>query len=400
MKSNGQRSIPRRIAHCDLDTFFVAVERLRDPSLIGKPVLVGGRSPRSVVATASYEARKFGCHSAQPMGQALRLCPQAIVVSPDFGRYRDASERFHAILRDVSPLVESVGLDEAFADLTGLGEGAEGARLAAAELRERVRDEIGLAVSVGIAGSRTVAKVASDRAKPDGLLDIPMGGDSAFLAPLPLRELPFLGPRAEERLRAAGVRTLGQLADLDERWLAAAFGSGGVALAQRARGIDPEPVRAVTRAAVSVSREVTFGEDVTDLEALRQVLRGHAEDVGADLRAAGRRARTLTLKLRWPDFTTFTRSHTVAQPVQNTDQLASVGWLLLDELFAKEGRHPVRLIGLGATNLVEDAVQLGFEDGGLLQEQRLDRTIDEIRDRFGRGAVTRGVRSGRRQREG
>lgn len=392
-------STPRRIAHCDLDTFFVAVERLRDPSLIGQPVLIGGRGARSVVATASYEARVFGCHSAQPMSQALRLCPQAIVVPPDFHRYRAASEAFHAVLREASPVVEPVGLDEAYADLTGLGGGAEGARHTAEELRRRVRGEVGLAVSVGIGGSRTVAKVASDRAKPDGLLDVPVGGDAEFLAPLPLRDLPFLGPRAEERLRGAGVRTLGQLAALDERWLLATLGSGGLALGRRARGIDPEPVHGAARAAVSVSREVTFGEDVTGIEELHQVLRHHAEAIGADLRASERRARTVTLKLRWPDFTTFTRSTTLARPAQTTEQLASAGVLLLDQLFAREGRHPVRLIGLGATNLVEDAVQLGFEDGQrLLHDQQLDRAIDDIRDRFGRESVSRGLPSRRRRR--
>ncbi len=398
MSSRPAHPLPRRIAHCDLDTFFVAVERLRDPSLVGRPVLIGGRGPRSVVATASYEARVFGCHSAQPMAQALRLCPDAIVVPPDFHSYRAASEAFHTLLHEASPLVESVGLDEAYADLTGLGNGAEGARATAESLRRQVRAEIGLAVSVGIGGSRTVAKVASDRAKPDGLLDVPVGGDAEFLAPLPLRDLPFLGPRAEERLRAAGVRTLGQLAGLDERWLLATLGSGGAALGRRARGIDPEPVHGGARATVSISREVTFGEDVTDLEELRQVLRGHAEAVGADLRASERRARTVTLKLRWPDFTTFTRSTTLARAVQTTDQLSSAGALLLDQLFAQEGRHPVRLIGLGATNLVEDAVQLGFGDERLLQDQELDRTIDSIRDRFGSESLSRGLRPRRRRR--
>ncbi|MBX7110697.1 MAG: DNA polymerase IV [Dehalococcoidia bacterium] len=390
--------IPRRIAHFDLDTFFVAVERLKDPTLVGQPVLVGGRGPRSVVATASYEARVFGCHSAQPMTQALRLCPQAIVVPPDFASYRTASEGFHAVLREASPLVESVGLDEAYADLTGIGVAADGPREAAEAARRRVRGELGLAVSVGIAGSRTVAKVASDRAKPDGVLDVPVGGDAVFLAPLPLRDLPFLGPRAEERLRAAGVRTLGQLAQLDERWLLATFGSHGLGLARRARGIDPEPVHSDARAAVSVSREVTFGEDVTDLDRLRQVLRAHAEEIGADLRASERRARTVTLKARWPDFTTFTRGATFGQPLQTTEQLSSAGASLLDQLFVQEGRHPVRLIGLGATNLVEDAVQLGFEDGRLLHDQQLDRAIDEIRDRFGNDALWRGLAPRRRWR--
>jgi DNA polymerase-4 len=387
---------PRRIAHCDLDTFFVAVERLRDPTLIGKPVLVGGKHPRSVVATASYEARRFGCHSAQPMGQALRLCPDAIVVPPDFNSYRKASVAFHELLHEVSPVVESVGLDEAFVDLTGLGEGPNGPRQAADGIRQRVRAELGLAVSVGIAGSRTVAKVASDRAKPDGLLDLPVGEDAAFLAPLPLRELPFLGPRLAERLTAAGARTLGHVAAHDPKWLEQQFGAGGIALSDRARGIDPTPIRAVPRAAVSVSREVTFSGNVADIEELHRVLRAHAERVGADLRRSGRRARTVTLKVRWPDFTTFTRSHTVPRPVQTTEELAAAGRALLGEVFAREGRHPVRLIGLGATNLVEDAVQLGFDDGDVLHNERLDRALDGIRARFGEESVSRGVRPARR----
>jgi DNA polymerase-4 len=271
-----------------------------------------------------------------------------------------------------------------------------GAREAAEALRSDVRRELGLAVSVGIAGSRTVAKVASDRAKPDGLLDLPVGGDAAFLAPLPLRELPFLGPRLAERLAAAGARTLGHVAALDPKWLEQQFGAGGLALSERARGIDPTPIRAVARAAVSVSREVTFGGNVTDLEELHRVLRSHAERVGADLRRSGRRARTVTLKVRWPDFTTYTRSHTVSRPVQTTEELAAAGRTLLEAVFSKEGRHPVRLIGLGATNLVEDAVQLGFEDGDLLHNERLDRALDAIRERFGDQSVSRGVRPVRR----
>jgi DNA polymerase-4 len=363
-------ALPRRIAHCDLDAFFVAVERLRDPSLVGRPVLVGGRGPRSVVATASYEARVFGCHSAQPMSQALRLCPQAIVVPPDFARYRAASMHFHEALRTVSPLVEPAGLDEAYVDLTEA-------------IRTRVREAIGLAVSVGIAGGRTTAKVTSDRAKPDGLLEVPLGGDAAFLAPLPLRELPMVGPKLAARLQAVGVRTIGQAAALDPAWLRRRFGGAGALLAERARGIDATPVRALPRAPVSVSREVTFETDISDVAALRRVLRSHAERVGADLRHAGRRARTVALKLRWSDFSTVTRSQTLARPAQSTERLVAAGVALLDEVLAAAGRRPVRLLGLGATNLVEDVVQLGFEDAPTLREERLDRAVDAIRDRFG-----------------
>ncbi|MBM4414955.1 MAG: DNA polymerase IV [Chloroflexi bacterium] len=384
---------PTRIAHCDLDTFFVAVERLRDPQLVGKPVLVGGRGPRSVVASASYEARAFGCHSAQPMAQALRACPEATVVPPDFTRYRAASEAFHALLRDASPAVESVGLDEAFADLTGLGADGMGARATAEAIRARVRAELGLAVSIGIAGGRTTAKVTSDRAKPDGLLDVPAGGDAAFLAPLPLRELPLAGPRLVERLALAGVRTIGQVAVLDAGWLVRQFGAAGHALSERARGIDATPVRGVPRAPVSVSREVTFGEDVRDPVLLDRVLEGHAERIGADLRRAGRRARTVMLKVRWLDFTTVTRSHTLARPAQSTAQLAAVGRALRAELVAREGERPVRLIGLAATNLVDEALQLRLEERATPRDERLDRALDAIRERYGGAAVRRGARS-------
>ncbi len=392
-----ERSLPRRIAHFDLDTFFVSVERARDPALRGKPVLVGGRGGRGVVASASYESREYGCHSAQPMSQALRLCPEAVVVPPDLERYSACSRAFHEILRDCAPIVEPGGIDEAYADLTGLGEGGTGARAAAGRVRERTRDELDLPVSACIAGSRTTAKVGSDRAKPDGLLEVPPGEDAEFLAPLPLRDLPLVGPRLGEQLTALGVRTIGDAAALDPRWLEQRFGKAGLLLADRARGVDPAPVSDGGRGAKSISREVTFEEDVNDLDELRRVLRAHAERVGADLRQQSRRARTVTLKLRWSDFTTLTRSRTVAQPVQLTDELSGVGVALLGELLARERLRPVRLIGLGATNLVEDAVQLGFDDAEARRAASVDHTIDAIRGRYGGEALRRGLRRGRKE---
>ena len=354
-------------------------------------MLVGGAGARGVVASASYESRRYGCHSAQPMAQALRLCPQAIVLPTDFERYREQSRAFHAILRDAAPIVEPGGIDEAYVDLTGIGEGGSGARAAAEGVRERTRAELSLPVSVCLAGSRTTAKVGSDRAKPDGLLEVPVGEDAAFLAPLPLRELPLVGPRLGEQLLALEVRTIGDAAALDRRWLERRFGKAGLLLAERARGLDPTLVVAGGRGARSISREVTFGEDVSDLGELRRTLRGHAERVGADLRGQGRRARTVTLKLRWSDFTTLTRSRTVEQPLQLTDELAAIGRELLDELLTRESLRPVRLIGLGATNLVEDAVQLGFDGELARRAGSIDRALDGIRDRYGGGAVRRGL---------
>lgn len=386
--------LPRRIAHFDLDTFFVAVERLDNPSLIGKPVLVGHAGGRGVVAAASYESRRFGCHSAQPMSQALRLCPQALIVEPHFERYIEVSRGFHEITRDLVPIVESVGIDEAYGDMTGL-EGQGGAFEVGTRLRARVRGELGIAVSVCIAGSRTTAKVGSDRAKPDGLLEVPVGGDAAFLAPLPIRELPLVGPKVGDQLARVGVTTIGQIAALDARWLEQRFGKAGVALADRARGIDPTPVHGGSREARSVSREITFGQDVTSIEELRAALAAHADRVGADLRRSGSRARTVTLKVRWPDFDTITRSRTSPRPLQATTELRDAAWELLDAVFEELGQRPVRLIGLGATNIVADEVQLAFDDAPVQRSEAVDRVVDELRDRFGTRALGRGGRPSR-----
>ncbi len=395
--------LPRRIAHIDLDTFFVSVERVHDPSLIGKPVLVGVTNGRGVVASASYESRHFGCHSAQPMVQALRLCPQAIVIPPHFERYRETSNAFHAILRDCSPLVESAGLDEAYVDLTGIGEPAhhDGGRSVLATACERVRSELGIPVSACIASTRTTAKVGSDRAKPNGLITVEPGSDAAFLNLLPVRELPMVGPRMAEALAAGAVHTIGELAALDRRWLATRFGRVGEVLHDRAAGIDPAPVHIGRRTIRSVSREVTFSVDVIGHSELRRVLGRHAERVGSDLRVANRRARTVTLKLRWNDFRTVTRSRTLAQPTYSTRTLTSAGADLLDEVLAQKGRQRVRMIGLAANNLTGNELQLGFDDAvpkatvsKAQREEQLDRTLDAIRNRHGDTAITRGSRRG------
>jgi DNA polymerase-4 len=385
---------PRRVAHFDLDTFYVSVERARDPSLIGKPVLVGGSPPRGVVAAASYEAREFGCHSAQPMSQALRACPQAIVVRGDFGRYGEVSRAFRQILEDTAPIVEQTSIDEAYADLTGLGDGPEGPVLAAEEVRRRVRDELAIAVSVCIAGSRVVAKVGSDRAKPDGLIDVPIGGDAGFLAPLPIRELPMVGPKLGEALTAIGVQTIGQIAALDGAWLEERFGRAGQVLVERAQGRDPSPVHAGRRPNRSMSHEVTFGEDIEARDELARVLARHAERLGRSLRHDQRRARTVTLKLRWNDFTTLTRSTTLERPAQSTTVIRDAGLALLDTVLDGGGRRPVRLLGLGVTNLVDNALQLELETAATstLEAEQLDHALDAVRDRFGDRAVRRGLR--------
>ncbi|OGO49399.1 MAG: hypothetical protein A2148_06850 [Chloroflexi bacterium RBG_16_68_14] len=392
------------ILHVDLDAFFVAVEQARDPALRGKPVIVGGDPDgRGVVATASYEARVYGIYSGMALGLARRLCPQAVFVRGDFHEYERVSQRFHRILRDYSPLVEPMGLDEAFLDLTGcepiiqarcgLRPGAqpeEMARVAGEAIRRRVREELAVTASVGIAGGKSVAKVASDAAKPDGLLAVPAGSEAAFLAPRPVRHLPGVGPKAEAALARLGVRTLGQLAALPPSRLRALFGKWGPLLGERARGIDPTPVAWEREPAKSVSRAGTYARDIDDVSVLRASLRGYAESVGAELRRLGRRARCVSLKLRYGDFTTISRSRTLGRPTCADEVLYRTAAGLLETALARDGRA-VRLIGLGASQLVDDAVQLGLFDRRPLAAEALLRSIDRLREKYGYRCLQTGL---------
>ena len=390
--------------HVDLDAFFVAVEQARDPALLGKPVIVGGDPDgRGVAATASYEARVFGVRSGMALSTARRLCPQAVFLRGDFKEYQRVSERFHAILRDYSPLVEPGGLDEAYLDLTGCkpvidavaGPVAsdapeEIARAAAESLRRRVREELSLAASVGIASGKSLAKVASDAAKPDGLLLVTAGDEAAFLAQRPLRELPGLGPKAEAALHRLGVKTLGQVAAMPAERLRSLFGSWGPALAERARGIDPAPVASGRDPVKSVSREGTFARDIDDAAVLRGSLRGYAESVGAELRRLGRRARCITLKLRYSDFTTISRSRTLPQPTFSDEEIYRTGAALLEQALERDGRA-VRLLGLGTSNLGDDAVQLGLFGERELAAEELLHSIDRLREKYGYRVLQTGL---------
>lgn len=380
----------RAILHVDLDAFFVAVEQARDPSLRGRPVIVGGDPrARGVVSTASYEARRFGVYSGMPLATARRLCPQAVFLRGDFRRYEDASRAFHALLGGYSPLVEPAGLDEAYLDLTGCEPVVGAPPDAARDIRVRVRNELSLTASIGLAASKTVAKIASDAGKPDGFLAVPAGGEAAFLAPLPVRRLPGVGPRVEAALSRIGVRTLGQLTSLSETTLRSLFGRHGPRLAERARGLDPSPVAPFEAPPKSVSREGTFASDVADSAALRAVLRSYCESVGAGLRRRGRRARSLTLKLRYGDFTTVTRSLTLDRPAHADDILYRAAETLLHGALARDGRA-LRLIGFGAFNLAEDAVQLPLEEARWQQLEQLDRAVDRLRLKYGRRCLQSG----------
>jgi DNA polymerase IV len=381
--------VTRTILHVDLDAFFVSAEQARDPSLIGKAVIVGGDPDgRGVVATASYEARKFGVHSAMPLRTAKRLAPEAVFLHGDGAYYQDLSRRFHGTLDHYSPLVESGGLDEAFLDITGCEALLGTPRQAAAAIRRQIRDELTLPASVGIASSRIVAKVASDRAKPDGVFDVPPGEEAAFLAPMPLRALPMLGPSMEKRLNQLGIVTLGQVAALPAHTLQALFGRLGPEVAMRARGVDPTPVGS-SAAAKSISREGTFSSDVADPARLRAVLRGFCESVGSQLRTSGRRARTVSLKLRFGDFTTISRGLTLGRPASSDEAIFAAAAALLDEARRIDPRA-VRLIGVGLSNIVEDSVQLALEPGLDEKQESLSKAIDRIRARYGRRSLETG----------
>jgi DNA polymerase-4 len=287
-------TVARQILHVDLDAFFVAVEQARDPTLVGRPVVVGGDpNGRGVVATASYEARSLGVHSAMPIRTAKRLAPDAVYLRGDYREYQRISRSFHAILADYTPLVESGGLDEAHLDITGCEAIAGTPEQAAATIRDRIRREHGIAASVGIASNKLVAKVASDRAKPDGVCMVPPGTEAQFLAPMSLRALPMLGPSTEKRLASLGLVTLGQLAAVPDATLEAMLGPHGPILGARARGVDNSRVGGEHNAK-SISREGTFAADVADPQHLRSVLRVFCESVGAQLRRQRRRARTIS----------------------------------------------------------------------------------------------------------
>ncbi|HKZ51235.1 MAG TPA: DNA polymerase IV [Dehalococcoidia bacterium] len=379
----------RTILHVDLDAFFAAAEQARRPSLRGRPVIVGRPEDRGVVAACSYEARAYGVRSAMPVAQARRLCPQAILIPPDFPYYRRLSRAFLAILVDYTPVMEAAGLDEAYLELTGCGPVAGSPERAATAIRRRVRQEIGLCASVGVAGSKVVAKVSSALAKPDGLLVTAPGREAEFLAPLPVAALPAIGPRADERLRSLGLTTCGDVARASPALLAFLFGAYGQALALRAQGIDGEPVRSAPSLPRSVSREVTFPRDIGQAGPLRAVLRIQVEKVGAELRRLSLRARHVTLKLRNGDFTTMTRRRTLPRPTDGDELLFEAAEGLLEEWLA-HGAGPLRLIGVAVGGLVPGR-QLALLEGRQERLETLGRTVDRLRARYGRSCLEVGL---------
>ena len=389
----------RQILHVDMDEFFAAVEKLDDPSLRGRCLLVGGDpNARGVVSTASYEAREYGCRSAMPMATALRLCPQAVVLPVRGRRYREVSERVFELLGRYTPLVEPLSIDEAFLDVTGCERLFGGAEAIARSIKRDVRDEIGLPASVGVAPNKFLAKLASDLRKPDGLVVITEENMRATLEPLPVSRLWGVGPAAEKRLERLNVQTIGQLRAVPLERLTDAFGQAGEHFHRLARGLDRRPVVPDSRAK-SISQECTFAVDVADAEQLRDVLVEQVEQVSRRLRRQGLKARTVTVKLRTGDFTTHTRSATLEDPTDLTGEIRRDTERLLSAWLGRH-RRPLRLLGVGVSGLIRQGGQLPlFGRAQRDREQRLDRTLDDIARRFGDGAVRRGP-AGRRPQRG
>jgi len=380
--------VNRYILHVDLDAFFVSVEQALAPGLRGKPVVVGGRPDRrGVVASASYDARVFGIRAGMPLVQAYRLCPQAVFLQGSFPAYRDASEKFMAILADFSPCLEPAGLDEAYLDVTGCEAYGTPYELAL-HIKGRVKKELKLIASVGVAGCKVVAKIASDLGKPDGLVEVTVGQEKEFLAPLPVASLPGVGKKTEQTLKSLGIKTIGQLAALPPETIKNRLGVAGMTLHHYANGIDNREVEPPGEAK-SISRETTFAEDTLDRAFLQAILRYLCERVGAELRQDGKHARTITLKLRYADFETVTRRISSKEATDADEVIFAGAVKLLDQALAKN-RKLVRLIGVGVSNLVGYGKQLHLLDSMPQRLAHLDKAIDRIRNKYGFTSIQTG----------
>jgi DNA polymerase-4 len=393
----------KTIFHVDMDAFFVSVEELFDPSLKGKPVVVGGqRHERGVVSAASYEARKFGVHSAMPLRTAAKLCPQAIFVDGHPSRYRECSDKVYGVLSSFSPLVEMASIDEAYLDMTGTAR-LHGPPLQAAQLlHQRMKEVTQLNCSIGIGTSRLIAKVSSAKAKPNGVLWVVPGQEAKFLAPLNVGDIPGVGKVTEQNLRALGVKTVGDLAKLEEDELEKRFGKWGLAMAGKARGEDAggwfdTEVGAETDPK-SISHEHTFDEDTADPQLITATLTRLSEMVGRRLREHGLNARTIQLKLRYKDFTTITRAHSLAAPTQLDTEIFEQIQILFRKNW-KTGAE-VRLLGVHVSSF-ESPSQIDLLQGD--RQQRWKQALaaaDKLRDKFGEGSVglAGGMRGGFRER--
>jgi DNA polymerase-4 len=394
----------RLICHVDMDAFFVSVEELFDPSLKGKPVVVGGkRNERGVVAAASYAARKYGVHSAMPLRTAAQLCPRATFVEGHPERYREYSKKVFQVLNRFSPLVEMASIDEAYLDLTGTGRLHGPPMRTAHALHQAIFDATNLRCSLGLASSRLVAKISSDEAKPNGVLYVLPGQEARLLAPLEVRKIPGVGKKTEAALRAIGINKVGDLASLDEAFLASRFGKWGLALAGKAKGEDAggwfDAEVGANEDPKSISHEHTFSDDTADVQHLETTLLKLSEMVAKRLREHRLYSRTIQLKLRDEDFTTITRACSLDHATQLDREIAGA----VIQLFrtAWDGCTPIRLLGVHAGSLrsVEGQMNL-LEEPATARLREAFRSVDHIRNRFGAASISlaKTLNSGLRER--
>jgi len=381
----------RQIIHVDMDAFYASAEQLDNPDLAGKAVIVGGNpKKRGVVSAASYEARKFGVHSAMPMSQAIRLCPDAIVLPVRMERYAELSQQVHAIFENFTPEIEPISLDEAFLDVTGCTQLFGSAEKIGRAIKRQIKEQLGLVASVGIASNKFLAKLASDLDKPDGFVIITEENKQQILDPLPVSRIWGVGKVTEKALKSKGVNTIKQLRQAPPQVLQGILGNQAPHMLRLAQGIDNREVES-NREAKSISSEETFAADITDKDILLSVLLNQVEDVAQRLRTNNLEARTITLKLRYEDFRTITRSTTFDCPTNTTKTL----WQQAKDVFLKwhkKSAGPLRLLGFGASGLQRQGTgqQQLFVEPEQQKQKRLDKAFDQIRSKFGHDALRRG----------
>ncbi len=390
--SGDAAAVNRTILHVDMDAFYASIEQRDHPEYRGRPLIVGSDPKdgkgRGIVATCSYEARKFGVHSAQPISQAWRLCPRGVYVRPDMDKYSRVSSRIMNILLEFTDMLEQVSVDEAFLDVSGseklLGTGVE----IALKIKSRIKRDLGLTASVGVASNKFVAKVASDLEKPDGLVVVAPGGEKEFLAPLEIGRLWGVGPKTESVLKAAGLEKIGQIAALSQSEMTARIGRRGEQLWQLSQGVDSRPVEP-GEGCKSIGHEITFEQDTGDLALIETTLLDLSERVAHRLRNNGFRARTIALKFRESDFSTCVRRVTLSSPADTSEKIFPEALKLLKNLFRKG--ISVRLVGVSAGNLEASAgeKQMSLFDPKTPKDRKLAAALDDISRRFGRQAITR-----------